>query len=88
MIDAAFHKLSAHGRRWKNACDADYTTLQYRNSTLVYFINPIDAIPDVTPIAGFTDDLGVIIGALAMIAVHITPEIKKQATQKAAEWFD
>ena len=30
VLDAVFHKLSAHGRRWKNACDADYTTLQCR----------------------------------------------------------
>ena len=30
VIDAVFHKLSAHGRRWKNACDAGYTTLQCR----------------------------------------------------------
>lgn len=27
---------------------------------LIYFINPLDAIPDLTPLIGFGDDLGVI----------------------------
>ncbi len=27
---------------------------------LLYFINPLDVIPDITPFLGFTDDLGVI----------------------------
>ena len=57
-------------------------------STLVYFVNPIDAIPDVTPIAGFTDDLGAIMGSMAMVAVHITPEIKKKAKQRVSDLFD
>ena len=28
VIDGVFHKLWVHGRRWKNACGADYTTLR------------------------------------------------------------
>lgn len=27
---------------------------------LIYFINPIDVIPDITPFLGFTDDLGIV----------------------------
>ena len=55
---------------------------------LAYFVSPIDAIPDVTPGIGFTDDLGVLISAVAAIAMHITPEVKKQADKKMVEWFD
>ena len=55
---------------------------------LAYFVSPIDAIPDVTPGIGFTDDLGVLISAVTAIAMHITPEIKDQADKKMAEWFD
>ena len=55
---------------------------------LAYFISPIDAIPDPIPVIGFTDDLGVLIGAVATIAAHITPKEKKKAAEKMAEWFD
>lgn len=27
---------------------------------LLYFINPLDALPDITPFIGFSDDLGII----------------------------
>lgn len=54
---------------------------------LAYFISPIDAIPDFIPVAGFTDDTGVIAGAIAAIAVSITPKIKKQAENKLKELF-
>ena len=55
---------------------------------LAYFISPIDAIPDPIPVIGFTDDLGVLIGAVATIAAHITGKEKKKAAEKMAEWFD
>ena len=54
---------------------------------LAYFIIPIDIIPDLLPGAGYTDDLTVLLAAIAMVAAHITPEIKLQAGNKAAEWF-
>lgn len=28
--------------------------------TLLYFINPLDLVPDLTPFLGFTDDLGIV----------------------------
>lgn len=56
-------------------------------AALGYFIFPADAIPDITPIIGFSDDLGVLIFALTQIYVHITPEIKEKARQKMNEWF-
>lgn len=55
---------------------------------LAYFVSPIDAIPDVTPVVGFTDDLGVLIGAVAAVAMHITPKVKEQAAKKMSQWFD
>ena len=55
---------------------------------LAYFINPIDAIPDITPVVGFSDDLTATLTAIASCGIHITPEIKKEATKKADEWLD
>jgi len=56
-------------------------------AALGYFICPIDAIPDVLPGAGYADDAGAIAVALGAVAVHIKPEHKQRAKQKAAEWF-
>jgi uncharacterized membrane protein YkvA (DUF1232 family) len=56
-------------------------------SALAYFILPTDAIPDLTPIAGYADDLGALAAALTTVAMCITPEIKDQAKQKMQDWF-
>lgn len=54
---------------------------------LAYLVLPTDAIPDVLPAVGFTDDLTVIAAALATVSYYITPEIKEQAKTKLAKWF-
>ena len=54
---------------------------------LGYFILPADAIPDLIPAVGYGDDLGALGAALATVAVHVTPENKARAKEKAAEWF-
>jgi len=54
---------------------------------LAYFISPVDAIPDLLPIVGYTDDLGALAAALGMVAVHIDDDMRKQAKQKLCEWF-
>lgn len=54
---------------------------------LGYFILPTDAIPDLAPLIGFSDDLGVLIFALSQISIHITPEIKDKARKQLQHWF-
>lgn len=54
---------------------------------LGYFILPIDLVPDLVPVAGFTDDLGVLLAAVGSVALHITPEVKAQAKEKMHDWF-
>lgn len=56
-------------------------------AALGYFILPTDAIFDLTPIVGYTDDLGVLIFALSQVSTNITPEIREQARIKLGEWF-
>ena len=41
---------------------------------LVYFVSPIDGIPDAIPVAGYTDDAGVFAVALALVSNSITGE--------------
>ena len=57
------------------------------SAALGYFILPIDFIPDFAPIIGFADDLGVLLLILRQMAVHITPEIRKNAREHLQKWF-
>jgi len=54
---------------------------------LGYFISPIDAIPDITPIVGYTDDLGVMTLALATVAIHVTDDVKAKVKAKLVDLF-
>ncbi|MBL4865016.1 MAG: DUF1232 domain-containing protein [Pseudomonadales bacterium] len=54
---------------------------------LGYFINSMDAIPDLTPVVGFADDLGVLVAAIAAVAAFISPESKRKAEIKIEQWF-
>lgn len=56
-------------------------------AALGYFILPTDAIFDLTPLIGYTDDLGVLIFVLTQVTSNITPEIKENARKKLSDWF-
>lgn len=43
-------------------------------AALGYFILPMDVVPDVFAVIGFTDDIAVLTAALAMIRAHIKME--------------
>ncbi|MBI1937814.1 MAG: DUF1232 domain-containing protein [Ignavibacteriales bacterium] len=49
----------------------------YRKSivvgALLYFISPIDAIPDLAPLVGYLDDLGVIVAVIKFIGSELIP---------------
>lgn len=56
-------------------------------AALGYFITPLDAIVDLTPVVGYSDDLGVLALAVATVAAHINDTVREQAKQKMAQWF-
>lgn len=45
---------------------------------LIYFISPIDAIPDLTPLFGYLDDLGVITAVLKFLGSELIPYYEKR----------
>lgn len=57
-------------------------------AALGYFILPTDLIPDVIVSFGFTDDIAVLMYALAQVSDHITPEVREKAQTKLSKWFD
>jgi uncharacterized membrane protein YkvA (DUF1232 family) len=54
---------------------------------LAYFVVPLDAIPDVVPMAGYTDDLGVLAVAVVTIARYIDGPVRDKTTRLLARWF-
>ena len=54
---------------------------------LGYFISPFDAIPDVVPMVGYADDLGVLAAAIATVGTYVTDDIKAKAEAKWNEWI-
>jgi uncharacterized membrane protein YkvA (DUF1232 family) len=50
-------------------------------AALAYFILPLDAIPDVLPGIGLSDDLGVLSAALSAISTYITDDHHSKARQ-------
>ena len=56
-------------------------------SALAYFVIPIDAIPDITPFAGFADDFGALVTAMAIVVTHIKPEHWEMADKRLLHWL-
>ena len=54
---------------------------------LGYFILPFDLIPDIAIGAGYVDDMGVVLGAVMTVIMHITPAVKESAKQKMRDIF-
>lgn len=71
------------------ALDSDTPT--WAKTTIIaalgYFISPVDAVPDVLPIVGYTDDLGVLVAAVAATAAHIKDEHALKAKEVLLRWF-
>ena len=53
----------------------------------VYLFSPIDAIPDLAPILGYTDDMGVMLYGLVLIAAYINQEVREAARNKLESWI-
>lgn len=54
---------------------------------LAYFVLPVDAIPDLIPLVGFTDDLGALAAAVASVAMYIDDDVREAARRKMSDWF-
>lgn len=52
-----------------------------------YFISPIDALPDFTPIIGYTDDIGMLSFGLITIACYVNDDVKTMAKIQLKKWF-
>ena len=51
---------------------------------LLYFISPLDLIPDMLPIVGLSDDAAVVAGAIKLVWDQIKPEHRDAAREALA----
>jgi len=56
-------------------------------TALAYFIFPADAIPDITPVIGYSDDLGVLYVTVSQLIKYITPDILQKVKTHITDWF-
>lgn len=54
---------------------------------LTYFVVPSDAVPDIIPLTGYSDDIGILAVAVATIAGYIDDDVKAKAAQTLNRWF-
>ncbi|WP_314949538.1 YkvA family protein [Hoylesella shahii] len=57
-------------------------------AALGYLISPLDVMPDAIPIAGLSDDLGVLLYVLRKVWTDIPEDVKEKAHDKLTKWFD
>jgi uncharacterized membrane protein YkvA (DUF1232 family) len=55
--------------------------------SIAYFLTPIDAVPDLTPFFGYTDDWGVLSFGLVTIACYIDDQVRSASKEKLFTWF-
>jgi uncharacterized membrane protein YkvA (DUF1232 family) len=55
--------------------------------TLGYVLTPIDAVPDLSPLIGYTDDIGVLTFGLVTIASYINDEVRISARRDVKKLF-
>lgn len=67
--------------------DTPYWAKHIVLGALGYLITPIDAIPDLTPILGYTDDIGVLTFGLMTIACHVDMQVRMNARKQMKAWF-
>lgn len=54
---------------------------------LGYFIIPIDLIPDLAPVLGYTDDVAGMLFAVKRCMKYVDNEVKENVTNKLVSWF-
>jgi uncharacterized membrane protein YkvA (DUF1232 family) len=64
--EALREKIGVLTRLLKSYATGDYKTVPWKTLTriiavLIYFLSPIDFIPDILPVVGFTDDIALVL---------------------------
>lgn len=56
-------------------------------AALAYFVFPLDTIPDITPIIGYSDDLSILYVTVSQLVKYISSDILNQVKERITDWF-
>ncbi|MDQ1087500.1 MULTISPECIES: YkvA family protein [unclassified Siphonobacter] len=76
IISDVQEKISLLGRLIRAYAKGEYRTLPWKSlvltvTVLIYFVSPIDVIPDLLPIVGFTDDVALLVWLFRTISTDL-----------------
>ena len=56
-------------------------------AALTYLIMPIDLVPDLIPVAGFSDDLVALTAVISLWSQYMSPSIRNRARRRLDKWL-
>lgn len=56
-------------------------------AALAYLISPLDVIPDLSPLIGYSDDAAILLAAIKVVYDHVDPDMKQKADTVLTRWF-
>ena len=56
-------------------------------AALTYLLIPTDLIPDLVPVAGFSDDMVALTAMISVWSNHVTPDIRSRVQRTLDRWF-
>ena len=71
--------------------ESDQVTLKDKAliiGALGYLISPLGVVPAPIPIAGLSDDLGVLVYVLNKVWGDVSDDVKQKAMTRLSQWFD
>ncbi len=54
---------------------------------LGYFILPLDLVPDIAPVVGYSDDVAGMLFAVKRCMIYVDDEVKRNVSEKLISWF-
>ncbi len=54
--------------------------------SFAYLLAPLDAIPDLAPFIGFTDDLGILMFGLVSVAGYVDEDVREKSKNMLSQW--
>jgi uncharacterized membrane protein YkvA (DUF1232 family) len=75
-VASAKEKLSVFSRMASAYVSGKYRTVPWKTvmtilAAIIYFLNPLDLVPDFIPVMGLTDDFGVLMWVYASVSLEI-----------------
>jgi uncharacterized membrane protein YkvA (DUF1232 family) len=88
-VSTAKDKFSVLGRLIRAYALGEYRDVPWKSimlilAAVIYFVNPIDLIPDMLPLTGFTDDFGVLLWVYNTVSKEIDKFLTWEKSQVQA----